>query len=370
MPTIPTLPLQTNFRKELSSPKRPLRTLIVGGGKHFWDDIRPALEKTSSLFRVVGVCDRNPDALDSMKERLKANGSRNLAKVIDATQPDVAIVSVPHNAYLPIISELADRRISIIKNKPLATSVKEAQRITEIVSSSRITLEVIVQRRFDPGYQSYYGAVPEIGNIREISAVYSRNWSQFASGWRGSKKAAGGGVLIDAGYHFVDLIVRFLGLPTGVFCVTHINPKKDVEDSVFVLFRYAGGPHGSHHIIGSLKVSGSDHFREEHITVQGDKDVLRLPSNTPSTHNEASGKSYGVSDPTPPLVRQFRHCHQTISANERTDLSSHIDNMAFIAACYESEANGQEVDPRSMLQRDSVSQNGDPISIPRQEVLV
>ncbi|WP_414731860.1 Gfo/Idh/MocA family oxidoreductase [Agrobacterium pusense] len=61
-------------------------------------------------------------------------------------------------------------------------------------------------------------------------------------GWRAKRDIAGGGALIDMGYHLIDLVIWFLGMPEIVMARTSGSAKPDqkydVEDTAHLLLAY------------------------------------------------------------------------------------------------------------------------------------
>lgn len=62
------------------------------------------------------------------------------------------------------------------------------------------------------------------------------------SGWRGRRVTSGGGVIIDLGYHALDVIIQFFGRPSSVrsaISFSHLETKNErVEDIATILLKY------------------------------------------------------------------------------------------------------------------------------------
>lgn len=96
--------------------------------------------------------------------------------------PDIAIVAVPHDAYLPIIKSLAKKHVHIIKEKPFATNMIEALEIHNVIKKYNVFLGIAVQRRFDPIFQSFLEFKRKIGKIFSIEGRYTLNIENLEHG--------------------------------------------------------------------------------------------------------------------------------------------------------------------------------------------
>ncbi|MFD8708050.1 hypothetical protein ACFV1W_36645 [Kitasatospora sp. NPDC059648] len=64
---------------------------------------------------------------------------------------------------------------------------------------------VTLQRRFNPLHVSVVQLLDQIGTAFLIDGPYTFHTDDPGAGWRGDVSQAGGGCIIDMGYHIVDL---------------------------------------------------------------------------------------------------------------------------------------------------------------------
>lgn len=231
-------------------------------------------------FKLVALCDPNLSTLQELKNSLNVNIFEHIDDLIKCINFDVALVAVPHNEYLPIIKILASNKIHILKEKPIATSLKEAKEIKEIIDFTKIKFMISLQRRFDPIFQAFLQLKKELGSIYSISGRYTMNVHRLDSGWRASRKLSGGGALIDMGYHYIDLLLWYFGVPTSVYARMLFNTrngqKYDVEDTVHLLFEYTSVNSKLHNLVGSLIISRAYPHKSECLEVIGTNGSLEL----------------------------------------------------------------------------------------------
>jgi len=337
-----------------------LRAIAVGVGKIAIEERLTALSQ-SGRFKLVGINDVNSAAVASLASEYSVYGSTDLSEVIGRCRPDVAMVAVPHDQYLPIIEELAESRVHIIKEKPLATSMDEVTRIQDLVTRHSVCLNVITQRRFFPAYREYWRLAPRIGRVYSFAGKYSLNIPNPGRGWRASKAVAGGGALLDMGYHLVDLAVWYFGLPDAISAKVSTgnrpNCSYDVEDTAHVLCEYSSGGLNPHQAIGTLGMSVVYPQKDESLMVYGSRGSLELRRHwlcQRDLEGEIVDYREDNGDPLSPVVAQLEHFADQVHDQDLHGGGlprAHVRNVAFIEAAYDSVARGVQVDPHSYLKQ-------------------
>jgi predicted dehydrogenase len=257
-----------------------LKTIVVGLGHQSLDDHIPAILECEH-FELVGVVDIEEAKAKEVGATQSVPFSSDVNTLLGKLdfKPDAALVAVPHNDYLPIIKLLAEQKIHIIKEKPFAVSAEDAMQIAKLIKTNNITLQVTLQRRFNPIFNpiflSFKQLVKRIGKLHSIEARYTLNIARLDEGWRASRLYSGGGALVDLGYHYVDLIVWYFGLPDSVTCKLSTGNRDgqvyDVEDTAFLDFSYNDTGEDNERILGSLIVSRVYPDKEEKLVAYGTK---------------------------------------------------------------------------------------------------
>ncbi|TDC85512.1 Gfo/Idh/MocA family oxidoreductase [Micromonospora sp. KC606] len=264
---------------QLSSSPR-LRCILIGVGRRALEDYVPALVDLSETIDFVAACDVDPTA----EARLAAVlGRRAEARplfftdrtaALDATRPDLAVIATPHHTHLEVAKNLILRGVPLLKEKPFAISLTEAHELAHLVWQHDGHVRLCVQRRYHPLYLHAKEALAELGQIRHFDASYQLNANAYHDGWRASPETAGGGAIIDMGYHIVDLLHWFFGVPSVVYATTapKLVPTASytIEETVLANVRYDNGT------TGTLRLSLCEAAKEETIRVYGTKGHITL----------------------------------------------------------------------------------------------
>jgi predicted dehydrogenase len=227
---------------------------------------------------ITAVCDSNRDISEQIGSSLHVKSYSDVHDLANEGPFDVYFLCLPHSEYLGAIKILARSGVHFIKEKPFASSLSEAQELIGLLESTGATCSVLLRRRFNPAYQFAQSAVSRLGEIYSAEFRYTLAIARLDEGWRASRAMSGGGALIDMGYHLIDLLVWFLGVPDAVTARTTATAKPeqiyDVEDTAHILVEYEAGPTRSTRLFGNLLVSRSHGAKDESVRIVGTEGVV------------------------------------------------------------------------------------------------
>ncbi len=198
--------------------REPLRVVLVGANPcGRGAELAAAMKEQSTLVRIVGVCDNDSEVLRSWNE---VPTSTDVGTLLDSVDADAAVLALPHVAYQELRPEFLKRGIGLLHEKPLACSLSELLKLQDMLTKRPVPLVVGVQRRSHPSYvflkHALQSKLPDSLEVRmslgrpteEVSPDSDKN-----NCWRMDSHLAGGGALIDIGYHAIDLVHFLLEAP-------------------------------------------------------------------------------------------------------------------------------------------------------------
>jgi predicted dehydrogenase len=326
------------------------RAAVIGLGHQAAEDHLPGLA-LSSRAELVAVCDTEPDIVHDRADALGVPGFTRASDLLAEMEPDFVIVAVPHHAGRAVIEECAARGVHVLKEKPFATSVDEARDLAGICHDGRVELMVALQRRFNPIYTSVAGMLDQIGTPFLISGHCSFHTPDPGAGWRGDLKLAGGGCILDMGYHLVDLLLWYFGLPSRVLAEFSTTARPgggyDAEDTAVVQLGYDTG------LYGSLLLSRWMAPKTEFLRVLGTAGSVVLTKGSVQRLALDGTVVEELTRPHAPSVAtaQIDYFCRVLD-RERPNAcgpDQHLAHAAFVASCYESKQAGRYINPKEML---------------------
>lgn len=322
-----------------------VKLILVGLGNQVYKDHFPAIIKNKDA-ELIAICDLDRNKVLEFIKNTNIRGYPSLNELLKFEKNiDAALVVLPHDQYLPVIRLLAERKINILKEKPLARNIKEAEEIVSIVENSGIKMMITVQRRFSDLYKIFNLLKNSIGNIYSIYIEYSLSLFKLDKsfqGWRADKEKSGGGAVLDLGYHVIDLLVWLFGLPNNISSIISYNslPNQDyqTEDTAKILFDYTGET--GNKIGGSALMSKIYSRKGEKFQVFGSEGIISLEDNTISLLDLEKNiiESHTYNNKKQSVQKQFDYFIDCIKNNKKIEsdfnYKTHINHMKFIDSVY------------------------------------
>jgi predicted dehydrogenase len=332
-------------------PPGRLRAGVVGLGHQALEDHVPGLAGCDGAD-LVAVCDADPDLVGVQQEALGVPGYTDVERMLAAEGLDFVVVTVPHHAGRAVVEAAAGHGVHVLKEKPFATSLAEAQALSALCEAAGIQLMVTLQRRFNPIYTSFLQLADRIGAPFVVDAAYTLHVPDPSDGWRGEVATAGGGCVIDMGYHLVDMLIWYFGLPDRVYAdlSTTARPDRryDAEDTALIQFGYDGG------LYGSLLLSRFIGPKTERIRVVGSRGIVDLERgrlrrlDNAGEVVESLSREQGWPSASASQIDHFCRVIEGLRPNPSAP-GDHLAHAAFITACYASAATHAPVNPKDAL---------------------
>lgn len=154
---------------------------------------------------------------------------------------DAFILALPHHVYEGIWPSLMELGKPLLKEKPLGRYYQEAKDFMQQSLASGCGLQTAIQRRQHPSYK-FLGQYlkqnkltpTELHAHLHLGKGHENPCVKFDLGWRGDRSQAGGGALLDAGYHLIDLVQFLIGdfdvISATMWQGSKADSGQDIED--------------------------------------------------------------------------------------------------------------------------------------------
>ncbi len=309
-----------------------------------------AIISCKKYVELVALCDTNKKLLNEKCKELKVEGFTDFKEMLSRVKMDAVVIVLPHWLHLKAVREAVNKGINILKEKPLARNLKEAEEMVKLAEKEDIIFMIGTQRRYASTF-SYAKKLLSDGLIGDPFLIRTQYVFYFmreeGMGWRAFKDKAGGGALLDPGYHSVDLVYWYMGMPKEVYCRIYFkanpNIKYETEDTALVFYNFANGK------FGYSIVCWFSSPPEERVIVHGTKGALLAswhtlqllsPQGEPIIVHEVKGKVWFEA-----LRNQLLHFIECVRYHKEP-LSSARENlnvMRIIEAAYKSASKGEIV---------------------------
>jgi predicted dehydrogenase len=191
----------------------PVRLAVIGCGAITRASHLPSLARLPE-FQVKVLCDTNRRNASLMRAEFDLDS--DIASDVSELEGrvDAAIVATPPRFHAPIALQLMRMGIDVMCEKPLAATVAEAEQMVEVADRLSRILAVGLVTRLHPNNEILLDVLADdlLGDIQHISVEFGGqlDWPMTSDAYFRPSTSAGG-VLFDAGVHFIDRMAWLFG---------------------------------------------------------------------------------------------------------------------------------------------------------------
>jgi len=158
---------------------------------------------------IVSVYDVDPQKAREIADMCGATVFDSAAACL-GPEIDAVLICSENSRHGELVGAAAAAGKPVLCEKPLATTVAEAQALVQICAEAGVQLMTAFPCRYHPTIERTRAHL-EAGRLGEVLAVRATNHGQMPGGWFADPVLAGGGALMDHTVHVVDLLRYLLG---------------------------------------------------------------------------------------------------------------------------------------------------------------
>ena len=289
---------------------------MIGCGRVMEQGHSPSLERLSDVWRVTAVADPTPARLNLVGDRFDVPGAARFADYRDLLRSglvDAVDIAVPHRYHAPVCLGAARTRTPFLSEKPLATSLRQADEIIAEVEKSDIPAGIMHNYLNQPRTAAALAAVqagrigrPFLFRMESLGSSWYPGAEGYDPNWRTRRQESGGGALLDNGYHNLYTAEALTQSPVTRVCArvgTHVQ-KQDVDDTATVMLGHASG--ATSLIVAAWSAASAARANEIHgelgsIRLDGDSAMLHVGETSEVLEAPAEADQMGFG----PIFRRF-----------------------------------------------------------------
>ncbi|MGH8665722.1 MAG: Gfo/Idh/MocA family protein [Burkholderiales bacterium] len=193
--------------------QEPLRVGCIGMG--WWSDVLADAIVRSGKLEIVACFTRSHDKREAFARKYRCRPAPSYETMLEDRSIEAIVNTTPNNVHLETTAAAAAAGKHVFLDKPIANTVSDARALTVACRRAGVVLALGYQRRKESHFRWVRERIDggELGRLVNAEANISRDrLGQFdASSWRYTAAGMPGGVMLQIGIHYTDVLEYLLG---------------------------------------------------------------------------------------------------------------------------------------------------------------
>ena len=192
---------------------KPVRLASLGLG--WWSDVLAAAVGRAGGVEIAACYTRSEDKRKAFADKFGGRAASSYEEILADPDIDGIINTTPNNVHLETTKQAAEAGKHVFLDKPIANSVGEGMQIAKLCRDAGVKLSIGFQRRREAHFRWVREQIDagEFGQLVQAEANISRDrLGEFEEGhWRYTSEGMPGGVMLQIGPHYVDVLEMLIG---------------------------------------------------------------------------------------------------------------------------------------------------------------
>jgi predicted dehydrogenase len=191
----------------------PLRVACIGMG--WWSDVLADAIQRSKKLKIAACYTRSEDKRKAFAAKYSCTATPSYETILKDRSIEAIINTTPNDAHLETTRAAAEARKHVFLDKPIANSVSQGRAIAATCRKAGVVLALGYQRRRESHFRWIRQRIDagEFGKLVNAEANISRDrlGKIDLNSWRYTAAGMPGGVMLQIGIHYSDVLEYLLG---------------------------------------------------------------------------------------------------------------------------------------------------------------
>ena len=184
-------------------------------GMGWWSDVLADAIKRSGKLTIVSCFSRSQDKREKFATRYGCRAVRSYEEILEDKSVEGIVNTTPNAAHLETTLAAAKAGKHVFLDKPIANTIADARALTEACRKAKVVLALGYQRRRETHFRFVKNEIEKgsFGRLVNAEANISRDrlGKIDLSSWRYTAEGMPGGVMLQIGIHYTDVLEYLLG---------------------------------------------------------------------------------------------------------------------------------------------------------------
>jgi predicted dehydrogenase len=196
----------------------PVRVACIGIG--WWSDVLADAMTRSRKFQIVTCFTGSEMKRNAFAAKYGCKAAPGYEALLTDTSVEAIINTTPNNAHLDTVRAAAHAGKHVFLEKPIANTMADARALTRSCGDAGVVLALGYQRRKESHFRWMRAQIDQgtFGKLVNAEANISRDrlGQVDLRSWRYTADGMPGGVMLQIGIHYTDVLAYLLGPITAV----------------------------------------------------------------------------------------------------------------------------------------------------------
>ena len=191
----------------------PLRVACIGMG--WWSDVLADAIQRSGKLKIEACYTRSESKRAAFAAKYGCRAAPSYEAVLDDGRIEAIINTTPNNVHLETTRAAAGAGKHVFLDKPIANTIAEGRAIADVCRKAGVVLALGYQRRRESHFRWVRKQIDDGRFGRMVNAECNISRDRLGkidlSSWRYTAEGMPGGVMLQIGIHYADVLEYLLG---------------------------------------------------------------------------------------------------------------------------------------------------------------
>jgi len=189
----------------------PLKVACIGMG--WWSDVLADAIRRSGKLAIAACYTRSPEKREAFAKKYGCKAAPSYEAILEDRSIEAIVNTTPNATHLETTRAAAAAGKHVFLDKPIANTIADAKALTRACREAKVVLALGYQRRRESHFRYIKQNISQFGKLVNAEANISRDrlGKIDLGSWRYTAEGMPGGVMLQIGIHYSDVLEYLLG---------------------------------------------------------------------------------------------------------------------------------------------------------------
>ena len=179
----------------------------------WWSDVLADAIKRSGKLTIAACYSRSEEKRQKFASKYGCRAAQSYEEILNDRSIEAIVNTTPNSVHLETTVAAAKAGKHVFLDKPIANTIEDARGLTQACRQAKVVLALGYQRRRESHFRWIKQHIGEFGKLVNAESNISRDrlGKIDLNSWRYTAEGMPGGVMLQIGIHYTDVLEYLLG---------------------------------------------------------------------------------------------------------------------------------------------------------------